>query len=363
MRRQDNENEMKMKKAIVNVANKLPWRKKKGATETSTRITNETVAEHREQILAGGRKFKYPVQYVRHKLVINAVLIVIASLVLMAAIGWWQLYPMQNTTAFMYRVTRIIPLPVGSVNGELVQYSDYLVQYRLSEYYLSKYGEVKLDSQDGKRQLEYFKRQSMDKAVAVAYARQVARSHNIAVTDKEIDDFILQERHTASGIVSQETYDASIEMLYDQSPSDYRLTIANGILKNRAAFALDDTADVQAKQALLLTTQTAGDFVKVAADMASSKGGKVVAGQSGLVNNTSKYGGLRVSDIAQYEVGKISSIVKSETDDGYYIVKVVEKNDTQTNFAYVHIPLTQMTNDLARLKKEGKISEYIKLTD
>lgn len=354
---------MKMKKVIVNVANKLPWRKKKGLTDAPTRITNETVAEHREQILAGGRKFKYPVQYVRHKLVINAVLIVIASLVLMAAIGWWQLYPMQNTTAFMYRVTRILPLPVGTVNGEPVEYSDYLVQYRLSEYYLSKYGEVKLDSQDGKRQLEYFKRQSMDKATAVAYARQIARNHNITVTDNDIDDFIMQERHTASGVVSQETYDASIEMLYDQSPSDYRLTIANGILKNRAAFALDDIADAQAKQALVLTNQTAGDFAKVAVDMASSKGGKVVAGQSGLVNNTSKYGGLRVSDIALLEVGKISGIVMSETDDGYYIVKVLEKNDTQTNFTYLHIPLTQMATDLAQFKKEGKITEYIKLSD
>lgn len=38
------------------------------------RITTETVAQHREQILAGGRRFKYPIQYARHKLVINAIL-------------------------------------------------------------------------------------------------------------------------------------------------------------------------------------------------------------------------------------------------------------------------------------------------
>lgn len=353
-------NEAKMKKSITK---KLPWRKKKGASETPTRITNETVAEHREQILAGGRKFKYPVQYARHKLVINAILIVIASLVLMGAIGWWQLYPMQNTSMFMYRVTRVLPLPVASVNGEQVLYSDYLVQYRLSEYYLSKYGEVKLDSADGKRQLAYFKRQSMDKAIAVAYARQIARDRDIAVTDKDVDDFITKERNTASGTVSQETYDASIQMLYNQSPADYRLTIANGILKNRVAFAIDDNAAAQSRQALSLAQQTEGDFAKVAADMANSKGGKVVAGRSGLVNNTSKYGGLRVADIAKLQEGKLSGILKSETDDGYYIVKVIEKNDTQTNFSYVHIPLTQMSADLARFKKEGKISEYIKLSE
>ena len=49
---------------------------------------DETVAEHRERILAGGRKFKYPVQYARHRLVINAILVTLAALVLLAVIGW-----------------------------------------------------------------------------------------------------------------------------------------------------------------------------------------------------------------------------------------------------------------------------------
>ena len=349
-----------MKKLTID---KILRRKKPGAAESHSRITNETVAEHREQILAGGRKFKYPVQYVRHKLVINAILIVVATLVVMVVVGWWQLYPMQNTSTFMYRVTRILPLPVANVNGEPVLYQDYLVQYQLSEYYLGKYGEVKLSSEDGKRQLNYFKRQSMDKAIAVAYSRQLAKSNGITVIDKEVDDFIVKERNTASGVVSQETYDASIQMLYNQAPADYRLTIANGILKNRVAFAIDKKADAQSKQALALSQQNGGDFAKVVTDMAGSEGGKVVSGQSGLVNNTSKYGGLRVADIAKLVKGGLSGILKSETDDGYYIVKVIEKSDTQTNFAYVHIPLTQMSSNLTLFKKEGKISEYIKISE
>ena len=118
-------------------------RKQKEEKEAPSRITNETVAEHRERILAGGRKFKYPVQYARHRLVINAILVTLAALVLLAVIGWWQLYLVQNSSAFMYRITRILPVPVASVDGEYVPYRDYLVQYRGSEYYLSKYGEVK----------------------------------------------------------------------------------------------------------------------------------------------------------------------------------------------------------------------------
>ena len=342
----------------------LPKRLQRKPEETTpSRITNETVAEHRERILAGGRKFKYPVQYARHKLVFNAIIITIGAALLLVFLGWWQLYPMQNSSAFMYRLTRIIPAPVASVNGEQVPYRDYLIQYRGSEYYLEKYGEIKLNTEDGKRQLDYIKRQSLDKAEQVAYARQLARQHDVSVSSKDVNDFIDQERNTANGRVSQETYNASIQMLYDQTSDDYRLSVANGILKTKVAFAVDAEATAQVKKVLELVPASGDDYGKVAEQMADSKGAKVVAGQSGMVDVTSKYGGLRVSEVAKLSVGQTSGALRSTTDDGYYIVKIMNKNDTQVEFIYVHIPLSKFANDFAALKKDGKIHEYIKLAN
>lgn len=338
-------------------------RRKQQKPVAPSRITNETVAEHREQILAGGRKFKYPIQYARHKLVINAIIVVVVALVLLLILGWWQLYPMQNSSAFMYRLTRIIPVPVATINNEPVPYRDYLVQYRSSEYYLDKYGEIKLGTADGRRQLDYIKRQSLDKAEQTAYARQLARQHNIMVNPADVDSFIDQERNTANGRVSQETYDASIQMLYDQTTNDYRLSVANGILKNKVAFAVDSDASAQVKQAESLIAAANGDFAKVTEQMASSKGGKVSAGQSGMIDKTSKYGGLRVSEVAKGEKGAFLGTLKSTTDDGYYIVKLLDKTDTQVNFAFIHIPLTKFSADFSKLKSSGKIQEYIAVTD
>ena len=105
-----------MKKILNKLPVKLPGRKQEQAPPS--RITNETVAEHRERILAGGRKFKYPVQYARHKLVFNAIIISVAAAILLAVIAWWQLYPMQNSSALMYRITLLLPLPVAQVDGE-----------------------------------------------------------------------------------------------------------------------------------------------------------------------------------------------------------------------------------------------------
>lgn len=346
---------------------KLPIKKfgrRNAVTPPSSRITNETVAEHRERILAGGRKFKYPIQYARHRLVINALLVTFVSLILLVALGGWQLYIMQNSSTFMYRVTRIIPVPVATVNGEQVRFSDYLVQYRGSEYYLNKYGEIKFNTADGKRQLDYIKRESMNKAIADAYARQIADDKHISVSNKDVDAVINQQRNTANGRISQETYDASSMMIYGWSPSDYRLAVSHSILRARVAFAVDDNARKQAEQAgSIIKGQPDIDFAKVAEQMASSAGGKVIAGQSGLVNDISTFGGLQVSEIAKLQKGKPSGVIKSSTDDGYYFVRVLDSNDTQVNFTYLHIPLTNFNNNIAQLKKNGKITEYIKIAD
>ena len=337
-------------------------RRKKEDTAPS-RITNDTVAEHRERILAGGRRFKYPIQYARHRLVFNTVIVTIVFLVLLVLVGWWQLYPMQNSSAFMYRLTRVIPVPVAVVNGEQVPYSDYLVQYRASEYYLDKYGEIKLNTSDGQRQLAYIKRQSLDKAEQTAYARQIARPRKITVSNQEVNDFISVERNTINGRVSQETYDSSMQLYYGETSSDYRLRVANSMLEAKVAFAIDTDATAQVKQAQTLISSTQGDLAAVASQMASSKGGKVTVGQSGMVDATSKFSGLRVADVAKLNKGATSGPLKSTTDDGYYFAKVIDKSGNQVDFLYLHIPLTKFADDFAKLGHAGKIHEYITISD
>ena len=81
---------------------KLQLKRRKKEVALPPRITNETVAEHRERILAEGRRFKYPLQYSKHKLVINTILISVIAFVTALIIGWHQLYIAQNTSNFFY---------------------------------------------------------------------------------------------------------------------------------------------------------------------------------------------------------------------------------------------------------------------
>ncbi len=333
--------------------------RKQASEQIPSRITNETVAEHRERILAGGRRFKYPIQYARHKLVINAMLISLAALLLLAALGWWQLYIVQNSSSLMYRLTRIFPLPVASVDGEATRFSDYLVRYSGSKYYLSKYDEIKIDSPDGRAQLAHIKRESLSGAELNAYAAKLARQRGIVVTDKDIDQVIAQQRNTANGPISQETYDASLQQMYNWSPDDYRQAVKRNILRARVSFAVDEKADqLQQKAAQLL--RGSGDLAKVAAELGDVGNGQKASVQvSGLVYNTSLFYGVAVSQVAELPVNGISGVIKSTTDDGYYFVKVIEKNDKQVNFAFIRIPLTEFSKQFDQLRASGKIKEYI----
>src|SRR6266550_687176 len=95
---------------------------------SSSRITNETVAEHRERILAGGRKFKYPMQHTKQRIVITTVVIVLSAFIAFFGLFTWELYGAQNTSQFIHRLTQVFPYPVAAVEGRQVRYSDYLLE-------------------------------------------------------------------------------------------------------------------------------------------------------------------------------------------------------------------------------------------
>lgn len=337
---------------------KLLSKRREKKQQIPTRITNETVAEHRERILAGGRRFKYPMQYARHRLVINTIIVTVVALIVIVTFGWWQLYSVQNTSQFFYRVTRILPLPVASVDGEQVRYSDYLMYYNSSAHYLQQSEQVNLSSDDGKRQLDFVKRKSMDNVIADAYANKLARELDITVDEARVDQVIEADRNTANGQISQETYDASALNILGWTPSEYRQDARSKLVRQDVSYAIDQTAQrLQEKAAQLLQAKKA-DFDKVAAQLGGEGDGRVVAGSSGFVPLSNRDGGL--SDAAsKLKKGEISPVIKTTTGDGYYFVKLVNRSDTQISYEYLRIPLTEFEKRLAELKKSGKVKEFI----
>lgn len=325
-----------------------------------SRITNETVAEHRERILAGGRRFKYPVQYARHRLVINAILISLVAAILIVAIGWWQLYPVQNTSTFIYRVTRVLPLPVATVDGQSVPYGDYLMKYRGAVHYLEQKEQISLKSDDGKRQVQYIKQQAMQDAIADSYAVKLAKKLNLSVSDSELEVSLKSQRQSSDGEVSQQTQDAAILDLYGWSSDEYRYSVKSALLRQKVAYTIDDNALSVTKSISSKLTTDSSSLQAIAEAANTVDGNKVVYGASGWVPKENHDGGL-AREASQLERGKNSGVIKSTTGDGYYFVRLLDSNDTQVSYEYIQIPLTAFARDLDNLQKNGKVVQYISI--
>lgn len=335
---------------------------KKEQQQPAGRITNETVAEHRERILAGGRRFKYPVQYARHRLVFNTIIISVVALLCIVAFVWWQLYPQQNSSTFFYRITRVLPLPAATVDGETVLLSNYLVGYRSQAHYLEFKEGVNLQAADSKNQLDYIKRKAMDDAVADAYAAKLAREKSIKVTDKQIDDAITKQRQSRDGTASQETYDAIVLDHFDWTPQEAREVTARKLLRQEVSYAIDDTA-TQERDLILSKLQANPDFDKAVAEVNATARVKVSVGMTPFVPRTNQDGGLAAM-ASTLQKGQLSGAFKSSSGDGYYIVKLLDvDNDSRISYSFIKIPLTAFDDKITQIKKEGKVKEFISIPE
>jgi parvulin-like peptidyl-prolyl isomerase len=322
-----------------------------------SRITNQTVAEHREQILAGGRKFKYPVQYAKHKLVLNTVFLGIGTAVLLIIAAWWQLYYAQNTSNFMYRITQLIPVQVAKVDGEGVRYSEYLKKYRSSVHYLQQQNNLNLKTADGKRQAQYIKQRSIESVEEDAYAMKLARKNKVSVSNKEVDEFIKRELDAKK--VSLAAFEKTVlRSFYDWSIDDYKSVVRIQLLKRKLDFKIDKDA---LKEITTLRTQaiTGGDFGALATANSDDETTKASGGDStSLPLDNQDPNGL-ISEALKLEAGKVSKVI--EGTDGYYIVKLVEKNDSTIRYQLIKVALDEFSKRFEAVKKADKIKEFIKI--
>lgn len=331
-------------------------RRKKNSRAPDERITNQTVAEHREQILAGGRRFKYPMQYSRNKLVINSILVGAGSLALLIVLVWWQLYLAQNTSKFMYRFTQLVPLPVAQVDGESVPYGDYLKRLRSSLHYLQEKNNLNVSTKDGQKELEYRKRQELDNAIRDAYVRKLARERKISVSDSEVSTFISSE--LADKKVSQTAYEKKVlNNYYDWSMGDYRSIVKAELLKRKVSFAIDAPARDKANRVLSSLRAANADFGAIAKAESDDVQSKASGGDSGLISVRSFDPNGVLAAVLKLQPGQTTDIIYGT--DGYYVAKLTTKNDQAVQFQSIKITLAEFDARMQAIKKDKKIKEYI----
>lgn len=322
--------------------------KKKDKRSLPSRITNDTVAEHREKVLAGGRKHKYPIQYSKHKLVWNTIFISIAGLVTVIVLLYLQLYVWKDTSDLAYRITKILPLPAGSVEGEFVRYSDYLLYNR------GNMAVLKTQGQDQAGDKVAFQRQrAMNQAVQDAYVRKLARERGISVDDRRVDEEMDRQQKDAG--LSKEAYRSAVKDMIGWSLDEARDGIRASLLRWEVSFAVDEAAANLVKE-----VEAQLKASKSLTDVAAALGERVQLMPETVVPKTNKDGGLTEAAIRTAD-GTISGVIKPLGGDGYYFVQPRSRDDSSVTYSYLKIPLTTFKTNFDKLINGKKVTYYVHL--
>ena len=332
--------------------------KKSNTQETQVaKITNTTLEEQRKEILNKGKKFKYPVQYSKNRLVGNALIIALVILITGSGLLWYQLYKAQNTGEFIYRFTTVIPFPVANVDGENALYRDYLMEYR-ANMQIANAKKDEIESANNVKALSVLnKNKAMKNAIANAYAQKKAREMGISVSEKEIDEAFDAQRKTQNTELTESALYKIAADNYGLSPSEYRrMFIELPLLRRKVTVEIDKNAANTRDEVVKYLNDNSNDFSKAAEQF----GDKIEYNKPGKVRKTNIDGG-RSKVASQLNVGEVSKPFISNAGDGYYIVKLIEKSDNEISYESIKIKFTEFNSQLEKLEKEGKVKKYIKV--
>ena len=317
----------------------------------------EKVEERREEVLAKGRKFKYPLQYTKHKLVINTILVAAVAVVAMVVAGWLALYQFQSTGEMMYRVTQVLPVPVAEVEGAKVRYSDYLMIYRSNlQTSEQQSGQLGNTEDDDLVRAEY-KRTALEAAVEYTYAMKLGKELGLSVAEEEIDQAFDEHRKVGGVERSEEAFLKIVQDNFGMNRREYRRMLELTLMKAKVEQEIDETAQAVAAEVETMLNENGGDMAAVA----ESLGEQVEYEATGqLVDNMNVDGG-RSNKAMTLEPGQVSERFLSNNGDGYYFVKLVEKTETQVNYESIKVKFTTFAERVAQLYEEGKVKELIEV--
>ena len=325
--------------------------------EQKPKTEREKVEERREEVLAKGRKFKYPLQYTKHKLVINTILVAAVAVVAMVVAGWLALYQFQSTGEMMYRVTQVLPVPVAEVDGAKVRYSDYLMIYRSNlQTSEQQSGQLGNTEDDDLVRAEY-KRTALEAAVEYTYAMKLGKELGLSVSEEEIDQAFDEHRKVGGVERSEEAFLKIVQDNFGMNRREYRRMLELTLMKAKVEQEIDETAQAVAAEVETMLNENGGDMAAVA----ESLGEQVEYEATGqLVDNMNVDGG-RSNKAMTLEPGQVSERFLSNNGDGYYFVKLVEKTETQVNYESIKVKFTTFAERVAQLYEEGKVKELIEV--
>lgn len=350
---------------LVKRAKRLPLRKssKKPAvisTDGAPRITNETVAEHRDEVLSSARKYIYPLQHSRHRIVTISVAIFVLAVVIFFSYTLLALYRFHAASTFMYRVTQVIPFPVAKAGPSFVAYENYLFEVRRYTHYYQTQQEVDFSSKAGKSQLEDFQNRALDGVINDAYVKQLAKEQGVSVSRADVNEQItlLRSQNRLGG--SDQVFEDVLKEFWGWSVDDFRRVLQQQLLAQKVVSKLD--TDAHKRTETYITQLNAGnDFAELAKQSSDDESTKANGGEYGFtIERSNKDLQPRIIDeLFKLQPGQTSGVV--ETPTGLEILKVIENSNGKIRAAHIVVNFKSINTYVDPLKNDNKPRRFIGL--
>lgn len=325
------------------------------------RITNDTVAEHRDEVLGRARKYIYPLRQSKHKLVVISISLFLIAVVAFFSYCTLALYKFKSDSPFLYKVTQVIPFPAARSGSDFVAYENYLFEINHYTHYYRTQQSLDFNTDAGKQQLQEFKKRALDKVINDAYVKELAKQRNITVSDREVEDEITIVRNQNRLGANDKEFQSVLRDFWNWSENDFKRSLKSQLLSQKVVAALDTDTQGRANAAIA-QLKNGKDFATLASEVTEDPTGKATGGDFGFaLDKTNRdVNPTTIEELFKLKDGEYSGVIN--TGNGLEIVKRV-KTETDGKVRASHIVFNfKDINDYTNvLKDQQKTRVYLRL--
>lgn len=320
------------------------------------KITDENITEHREEVLKGARKYIYPLQHSKHRIVIITLGITAATIVGFSIYCSLALYKYYQYNTFVYRITQVVPFPIARAGGSFVDYENYLFEIRhFTHYYQTQQPQ---NNSGNASQIQQFRKQALNDVINNAYVKKLAGNYSISVSDKEVDARIAIVRNQNRLGGNNKVFTDVLRDYWGWSIADFKRSLKEQILAEKVIARLDtDTA--KRAQSVLAQINSGADFTALAKEVSDDATSKPNGGDYGtpVSKDNPNLPPQVVDQLFKLQAGQVSGII--ETGLTLEIVKVNQNSGATVNAQHISFKLQDINVYIDQLKAKEPTRSFV----
>jgi hypothetical protein len=334
--------------------------------EDVPKITNETIAEHREQVLKGARKFIYPLQHSKRTIITVTVSVIVAAFIALMVYCSLALYKFYQYNTFIYRVTQVVPFPIAKAGSHYVSYENYLFELRHYVHYYESQQQRNFTGADH-QQLVQFRKQALQNVLNDAYIKQLASKYKVGVSNGEVNARLNEVRAQNRLGGNNKVFEDVLRSYWDWSINDFKRSLKEEILAEKVAAALDNTA--QQKAAAVVAQAKAGaDFGALAKQYSDDPSAKANGGDYGfaIIKTNPNIPPEVMNILFSLKSGEVSdeilaSPVLANQGPSLQIVKLTGISGNSVTAQHIVINIKDISGSISQLEKQKPPHPYVHL--